>query len=126
MYRQLCAIEEGLQKLDATSRVLPSPREMEALQSLRYKLPIVIELCAAYKPKAWERIHAWQATPYSPPVRLIRAIISFIAAFILGAVVIYAGGLWVLDKFLPMPYSYVISAVLSFIATILIIRSERS
>lgn len=124
LHRQLKAVQAGLRHLDDNERIIPSPREMEALEEIQHLLPSLIELCAAYEPKAWERIQRWKDTPYPIPVRIFRAAVRFIVAWMFGIFVFHAGGLWLLDKFLPLPTSLIISAGLSLIAAIFYIRSS--
>lgn len=123
LHRQLLAVQAGLCQLESNERIIPSPAEMMALEEMQHLLPSIIQLCETYEPKAWQRIEAWRSTPYPKPVRYFQAAISFIVAWLFGIFAFHAGGLWVLDKFLPMPTSIIISAGLSLIAVTLYFRS---
>lgn len=123
MATQLENIEHGLLSLKKSNKI-PTPADMQAMKYMHFKLPLLIKLCTELEPEFWERIRTWQETPYSRPVRFIRSTLAFISAWCFGVFAIHAGGLWVLDKFLPMPCSLIVSAILSLSAIIVIIRAE--
>jgi hypothetical protein len=120
----LAQVEQGLHHINGSDRV-PSPLEMEAFKYIRYQLRELDSFCTFLEPKLWERVEEYRKTPYNPKQRLIRRLCAFIGYWLFGVFVIHSGGLWLLDKFLPQPTSLIIAAVLSFIAVIFIMRSER-
>jgi len=125
LLRHLQAVEAGLRELSANKKAVPSPAEMQALDDIQHLLEILPSQAAACEAEFWERIETWRNTPDAPPVRLFRAAVRFIVAWMFGIFVFHAGGLWLVDKFLPLPTSFIISAGLSLIAVTLYFRSER-
>lgn len=126
LLRQLQSVDAGLRALVDNKTALPSPREMEALEAIRYilrQLPERAETCEA---EFWSRINLWRQTPYSPPQRLWRNIIGVVAGWLFGILAIYNAVLWPFASFFPERWHVlVLSAVLSFTGVVLIVHSER-
>ena len=64
LLRQLQAIDAGLRALENAQTIIPSPKEMYALEELKnllHALPTSAETC---EKACWKRIRAWRYVPY--------------------------------------------------------------
>jgi hypothetical protein len=124
---QLEAVENGLRMLDANSKYVPSPRDVEILARIRWKLKDLPALAEAVEKESWQRVVVWQNTPYTPAQLLWRRIAAFFGWWI-GATLVLAQSVfgWVVSWFPSPLYMFATSAAVGFLAVALVAIQEHN
>ena len=123
---QMQRIEDALKAIEADGAFLPLPHQMQALTVLRASTKRIEAHLSDLEPTLWERVKKWQDTPYTASELRRSKVLSFIGWWFAGfAGIDFTIMGWFTPLFAEPWHRFIVSAVISLVFVIWMLRSEK-